>query len=83
MHDPPLKHAVRRNDLEAVRMLVRGGADPNPTLHQLLWPSCDTSVVRMLLQAGASPSGMLWLVLCLVFLFEYRNNALDSLVERL
>jgi ankyrin repeat protein len=61
VHDPPLRQAVRRNDLAAVSMLVNGGADPDPTLHQLLYPGCDLSVVRMLLEAGARPSGTMLL----------------------
>ena len=61
IHDPPLRQAVRRNDLAAVAMLVRGGADPDPTLHQLLYPACDVSVIRMLLEAGARPSGTMLL----------------------
>lgn len=50
IHDPPLRQAVRRNDLAAVMMLVSAGADPDPTLHQLLYPGCDVRVVRMLLE---------------------------------
>jgi hypothetical protein len=61
MHDPPLRQAVRRNDLAAVTLLVQGGADPDPTLHQLLYPGCDANVVRMLLEAGARPSGTMLL----------------------
>lgn len=61
MHDPPLRQAVSRNDLAAVTMLVEGGADPNPTLHQMLYPNCDVNVVRMLLEAGAKPWGTMLL----------------------
>jgi hypothetical protein len=61
IHDPPLRQAVRRNDLAAVTMLVNAGADPDPTLHQLLYPGCDVSVIRMLLEAGARPSGTMLL----------------------
>lgn len=61
IHDPPLRQAVRRNDVVAVSLLIKGGADPDPTLHQLLWPSCNTAVIRMLLDAGASPSGTMLL----------------------
>lgn len=61
MHDPPLRQAVHRKDLEAITMLVKGGADPDPTLHQLLWPKCDLSIIRMLLQAGARPWGTMLL----------------------
>lgn len=61
MHDPPLRQAVRRNDLAAVTLLVHGGADPDPTLHQLLYPGCDANVIRMLLEAGARPSGTMLL----------------------
>lgn len=61
IHDPPLRQAVARNDLAAVTMLVQGGADPNPTLHQMLYPTCDINVVRMLLEAGAKPWGTMLL----------------------
>jgi len=61
IHDPPLRQAVRKKDLGAMKLLVAGGADPDPTLHQHLWPKCDVDVARMLLEAGAHSTGTMLL----------------------
>lgn len=58
---PELHRAVKRQDIDVVRALLKDGADPNDSAlgsTPLMFASklCNTQVIRLLLDAGADPN---------------------------
>lgn len=55
--DPPLRMAAASSNGGTAKLLIEKGADPDPILHGLLWPSTAPRSIKLLLEAGASPNG--------------------------